>query len=287
MKKIVVIGSINVDLVATCDRFPKAGETLFGKDFAIYFGGKGANQAVCAAKLGADVTMIGCVGDDDHGKSAIANLDKFNINTKEIIKTKSPTGVALITVADHDNQIIVISGANKEVSCDMINEKISVIDNADLVMLQLEIPLNTVKMIVDHCHKKKIKVILNPAPYNDIAKELIDKVDYMTPNKIELESMFNMDHKKALALYPNKLIMTAGSEGVYYHDNDSLINVPAQKVDVVDTTGAGDTFNGALAVALTSGKSLRESIIFGQKAASVAIGKMGAQTAMPYLNEIK
>ena len=287
MSRIVVVGSINVDLVATCDHFPAVGETMFGNDFATFFGGKGANQAVCAAKLGSDVVMVGCVGNDDNGKAALENLKKHKINTDRISVVDQPTGVALITVAANDNQIIVIKGANAYVNEDVVENAITAIDQADLVMLQLEIPLTTVQMVIDHCYKKKIPVVLNPAPYQDVPMSMIDKITYITPNQGELANMFKSDQEANLAKYPNKLIMTAGKDGVYFHDGDKIIHLPSNEVNVVDTTGAGDTFNGALAVGLTNQLSLKEAIIFAQKAASIAIGKMGAQTAMPTLSEIK
>jgi len=287
MKKIVVVGSINVDLVISCDHFPAIGETMFGNDFATFFGGKGANQAVCAAKLDTEVVMVGCVGNDDNGKAALENLNKHRVNTDYISIIDQPTGVALITVAENDNQIIVIKGANAYVDEQVIEKAIIKLDHADLVMLQLEIPLTTVQMVIDHCYEKKIPVIINPAPYQDIPVSMIDKATYITPNKGELANMFKSDQLTSLAKYPNKLIMTAGSDGVYFHDGEQIVHLPSNKVNVVDTTGAGDTFNGALAVGIVNQLSLKEAIIFAQKAAAIAIGKMGAQTAMPTLNEIK
>jgi ribokinase len=287
MRKIVVVGSINVDLVTTCDYFPAIGETMFGNDFATFFGGKGANQAVCAAKLGTEVVMVGCVGNDDNGKAVLENLKKHGVNTDHISVVDQPTGVALITVAENDNQIIVIKGANACVNESVVEKAMTEIDQADLVMLQLEIPLTTVQMVIDHCYDKKIPVILNPAPYQDIPVSMIDKATYITPNQGELANMFKGDQAANLAKYPNKLIMTAGKDGVYFHDGEEVIHLSSNKVNVVDTTGAGDTFNGALAVGIANQLSLKEAIIFAQKAASIAIGKMGAQTAMPTLAEMK
>ena len=193
MKKIVVVGSINVDLVTTCDHFPAVGETMFGNDFATFFGGKGANQAVCAAKLASEVVMVGCVGNDDYGKAAVDNLKKQGVITDFVTIVDQPTGVALIIVAEKDNQIVVIKGANACVDQQIVDKAIKEIDQADLVMLQLEIPLTTVEIIIDYCHQKRIPVILNPAPYQDIPKSFIHKVTYVTPNKGELTNMFKGD----------------------------------------------------------------------------------------------
>ncbi|MEA5027040.1 MAG: ribokinase [Erysipelotrichaceae bacterium] len=287
MAKIVVIGSINIDLVTTCEHFPTVGESMFGQTFAVYCGGKGANQAVCAAKLGAEVTMVGCIGNDANGETAIKNLAMHQINTAYVQRVSEPTGVALIIVAQQDNEIVVIKGANACVTPEVVDLALPAIKQADMIMLQLEIPLKTVEYVVDLAAVLQKPVMLNPAPYQPIEADLINKVTYLTPNQIEVRQIFGEDYSTALAHYPNKVIMTAGSSGVYFHDGHELGLIPAHEVKVVDTTGAGDTFNGALAVALVSRMSLRSAIDFAQKAAGIAIGKMGAQTAMPILTEMQ
>lgn len=285
---IVVVGSINTDLITMSNNFPKIGETITGDDFVTLPGGKGANQAVCAAKLGEDVKFIGCVGNDTNGKFSTKNLEKYKVDISGVeIVEDVPSGIAQITVAERDNTIIIVPGANGKVTKEVVDKHISILESADIVLLQLEIPIETVEYIVDLCNKRNIKVILNPAPAVKLSIDLIEKVDYFTPNETELELIFNSSRDEVLSKYPNKILMTSGSEGVYYHNGKEIINVPAIKVDVKDTTGAGDTVNGALAYALVNGYELKEAIIFANKVASKTVQKVGAQTAMPYLNDIE
>lgn len=291
MNKIVVIGSINVDLVFISDIRPKAGETVLGSDFRTVAGGKGANQAVAAAKLGADVTMIGCVGDDSNGEFSLNNFKSLNVDTSCINKIKdTPTGVASIIVADNDNSIIVIAGANYKLNKELIDKYKKEILEADLVMLQLEIPMDTVDYVINFCYENNIKTILNPAPAVKLSKELIEKATYITPNehecKIILDEDLNADIKTILKRYPNKLIMTIGEKGVMYFDGEAIVTVPGYKVEAVDTTGAGDTFNGAFARAIVNNYNLKDAIDFANKAASKSVMKLGAQTGMPYLSEM-
>lgn len=279
---IVVIGSINTDLITTSENFPKVGETLIGSDFKTLPGGKGANQAVCAAKLGEKVSFIGCLGNDSNGGFALENFAVNNINTNgiEVIET-IPSGVAQITVAENDNSIIVVPGANAEVTKEVVDKNISILESAKVVLLQLEIPIETVEYVIDICHEKGIKVILNPAPAQKLSENIIEKVSYLTPNETELELIFNEDKDSVLKQYPNKVIMTAGGDGVFYHNGESVVHIESEKVDVVDTTGAGDTFNGALAVGLIKDLDLEQSIKNANKIASLAVQELGAQTAMP------
>lgn len=291
MNKIVVIGSINVDLVFISDIRPKAGETVLGNDFRTVAGGKGANQAVAAAKLGADVTMIGCIGDDSNGEFSLNNFKSLNVDTSCINKIKdTPTGVANIIVADNDNSIIVVAGANYKLNKELIDRYKKEILEADLVMLQLEIPMDTVDYIINLCYENNIKTILNPAPAVKLSKELIEKATYITPNehecKIILDEDLNADIETILKRYPNKLIMTIGEKGVMYFDAEKIVTVSGYKVEAVDTTGAGDTFNGAFARALVNNYNLKDAIDFANKAASKSVTKLGAQTGMPYLAEM-
>lgn len=285
---IVVVGSINTDLITMSNNFPKIGETITGIDFVTLPGGKGANQAVCAAKLGADVKFIGCVGNDGNGKVSIENLKKNKIDTSGIeVIEDVPSGIAQITVAEHDNTIIIVPGANGKVTKEVVDIHLSMIENAKIVLLQLEIPIETIEYIVDLCSERDIKVILNPAPAAEISIDLIKKVDYFTPNETELEFIFKSSRDEVLSKYPNKVLVTSGSDGVFYHNGEEIINIPALKVNVKDTTGAGDTVNGALAYALVNGYELKEAITFANKAASKTVQKVGAQTAMPCLNDIE
>lgn len=287
MGKVVVVGSINADMVFTSDIRPKAGETVLGNTFSIIPGGKGANQAVAAAKLGAETYMIGCVGRDSNGEFSLKNLQNMKVNTSGIkVIDHVPTGVANIVVAENDNSIIVISGANYKVDVDLIESFKDLILAADLVLLQLEIPMEVVEYVIDMCSKNKVKVLLNPAPAVQLKEALIDKVTYITPNEHEMKLIFKSDSDHILKSYPNKLIVTMGSRGVKYFDGKEIRHVPSQKVDVVDTTGAGDTFCGGLAAALVRGDSLEDAIKFAVKAASFTITKLGAQSGMPSLDQL-
>lgn len=288
MGKIVVIGSINVDLVFTSDKRPQAGETVMGKTFSLIPGGKGANQAVAASKLGADTYMIACVGNDSNGEFSLKNLNDMGVNTRGVkIVDEVPTGLANIIVADNDNSIIVIPGANYAIGKDLIDENKKLILSAGMVLLQLEIPMEVVEYVVDICFENKVRVLVNPAPAAPLKKSLIDRATYITPNEHELKLIFdNLDTDEVLKKYPNKLIVTMGSKGVKYHDGKEIRVIPSNKVDVVDTTGAGDTFCGALAAALVRGDSIRDAIIFANKTAAFAVTKLGAQSGMPVLADL-
>lgn len=285
--KIVVVGSCSLDYFTVSNRFPRIGETIIGSDFTTSPGGKGANQAVAAAKLGADVTFLGSVGKDSMGTLVKNNLFNHSINVEYMKEVSDqPTGIATILVAEEDNMIVIVKGANNTVSIDYVKENINVIEQADMVVLQLEIPLETVEYVVNLCHEKGIEVILNPAPAVYLSKDLLDKVTYITPNETELEIVFNDNVTEVLKRYPNKVIMTKGSHGVFYHNGEKIINVPSYKVDVVDTTGAGDSFNGALAYALLKGNTLYDAITFSNKAASKTVQEIGAQTS-PTLKDLE
>ncbi len=290
MGKVVVVGSINVDMVFTSDIRPKAGETVLGNTFSLIPGGKGANQAVAASKLGADSVMIGCVGLDTNGNFAIDNLNSVNVNT-DFIDTvhEVPTGVANIIVAENDNSIIVIPGANYEVNNAMIDKYRDVILSADIVLLQLEIPQEAVEYTLDLCKSNNVKVLLNPAPAVELSSSMIENATYITPNEHELKIILgkDCDTEEEMKKYPNKLIVTLGAKGVKYFDGNEFKLIPSYKVEVVDTTGAGDTFCGALAAALVNGYNLEDAIKFANKAAAYSITKLGAQSGMPTLEQLK
>lgn len=289
MGKVVVVGSINVDMVFVSDKRPMAGETVLGKTFSLIPGGKGANQAVAAAKLGAESFMVGCVGLDSNGNFALDNLKSVNVNTNSIdVIHDVPTGVANIIVAEGDNSIIVVAGANYEVTIDTINKYKDIILSADIVLLQLEIPLETVEYTLELCAKNDVKVLLNPAPAVELTSSMIKNATYITPNEHELNVILgkNCDTETEMKKYPNKLIVTLGSKGVKYFDGIDMKIIPSYKVEVVDTTGAGDTFCGAMAAALVKGDSLENSIKFANKAAAYSITKLGAQSGMPNEKEL-
>ena len=289
--KIAVIGSINIDMSFEADHIPLKGETVFGKNIVYIPGGKGANQAVAIAKLGGDVTMFGCVGDDSHGEAMIDNLKKYHIETKYIKKqTGVSTGLAVITVGDHDNTIVVIKGANEYVDMNYIKEHIDILKDYDMFVLQYEIPYSTLEYIINWCYENKKTVIFNPAPAGYVSIDMFEKCTYVTPNEHEVLEIFN--HKYTLEelfkKYPNKLIVTLGTKGISIGLNDNdIYNAPARRVEVVDTTGAGDTVNGALAYALSVDKDIKDALNFANVAASLSIQKYGAQGGMPTLKEVE
>lgn len=284
MFDILVIGSINADLVFTSDIRPKAGQTVMGKDFKIVPGGKGSNQAIAAARLGSKVGFIGCVGNDANGEMLLENFEKNKVNTNYIRKIDNvPSGVANIILAEGDNSIIVIPGANHSITKEMIDGYRDVILNSKLVLLQLEIPINVVEYIIELCYENKITTILNPAPSIKLHKTVIDKISYLTPNEHECAEMFpDKEIGQAIQEYPNKLIVTQGDKGVVYNNGEAIVHIPTLKVEVVDTTGAGDTFNGAFASAIVDGLELKDAIQFANKAAAISVTKFGAQSGMPY-----
>lgn len=289
MSKITVIGSLSTDFVVSADIRPSVGETITGNNFTTTFGGKGANQAVAAARLGAKVNMIGTVGTDLFGKEIVDNLVENQIFTSNVESvTHVPSGSAHISVVDGDNSIIYIPGANNEITKEQIIKAYPVIDLSDVVIIQNETPLEIIEFVIQTCFEKGIKTIYNPAPAKKIKRELIEKVTYFTPNELEYNLLFpELTLSEGMAKYPNKLIVTMGSKGVYFNDGGKEVHVSSYKVTPLDTTGAGDTFNGAFAVALTAGLDMVASIRFGNLAAAISIQKFGAQSGMPTLEEMK
>ncbi len=288
--KLAVVGSINTDMTVTAERIPLKGETLMGSSLSYIPGGKGANQAVAMAKLGAEVEMFGCVGDDDNGRRMLDNLKSHGVKTDHIkILEGIPTGIAMITVGENDNTIVVVSGANGKVDrayVDSIKEELL---QYDMVVLQHEIPLDTVHYLVDFCYEKQISVVLNPAPAAEVSMDIIEKVTYVTPNEHEAVLIFGDDlaTEELLKKYPEKLVITQGSRGVSTCLKDGrVLNVPARKANVVDTTGAGDTLNGAFCVRIAAGDSMEEALTYANVAASLSTEKFGAQTGMPRADEV-
>lgn len=286
MENIVVIGSSSIDLVVKTDVLPQAGETVMGNSFFTTTGGKGANQAVAAARLSNKVYMIGAVGDDENGKQIIENLEQNNVDTTFMDKIENETsGTAHITLFEDDNRIIVVPAANNHVTPEKVLPKLERFGAGDIILMQHEIPEHTIKEVTDYAVKHDMKVILNPAPYRNIDKEIIDKVTWITPNESESELLFESGVDEALKAYPRKLIVTKGAVGAMFY-NDSQQLVKGYKKKVVDTTGAGDTFNGALAVALIENKPLEEAVDFANLAGSFSVTGLGAQGAMPYRKEL-
>ncbi|MCR8645137.1 ribokinase [Paenibacillus sp. N1-5-1-14] len=281
--RVTIVGSINMDLVTITSQVPQVGETLFGEQFHMNPGGKGANQAVAAARLGAHVQLIGCVGTDTFGKELVVHLEKQGVDVTNVEPVTGSTGTASITVAEGDNSIIVVPAANYRVTADFVESKRDVIANSDILVLQLEIPLEAVEKAVEIAHANNVKVILNPAPIQELTAELISKVDYITPNEHE-QLLLKQTHKEQELA--GKLIVTKGSQGVTITKAGQEIQIPAYKVDVVDTTGAGDSFNGGLACALVRGLDLEEACRFGNAVGALSTTKLGAQSGMPTAEEV-
>ena len=289
MAKIVVVGSCNIDITVECDRWAKPGETIFGNRLTVNPGGKGANQAVAAARLGAEVKMVGCIGDDVYGQLVQKALKDNNVDSTYVkVLPGENSGTAHITVAENDNSIIVIKAANDLVSPALIDEAWDTIKEADIVLLQHEIPAATNAYVIEKCFEAGVPVMLNPAPVAPVPPELLEKVTYLTPNEHEAAILFAGQGKAdILGRNQGKVIMTLGSKGVAYAEKGQVYNVPGFKVKPVDTTGAGDTFNGAFAVARANGKNMYDSISFANAAAALSVQKLGAQGGMPYLNEVE
>ena len=286
---ITVIGSIAMDLVITTDQIPSAGETLFGESFSIVPGGKGANQGVAIARLAPNQTnLIGCVGQDSFARDALENFQKNQLNFEFVKEVPGSTGVASIILYEKDNRILVIPGANNQVNSADWKGEWELLKKSDMVVLQNEIPHKTNLEIAKFCHLNQVKVLYNPAPTRPTDQEMIPYVDFFTPNEHECEVLFpGLPLEDVLARYPNKLVVTLGSKGVTFHDGDQVVSVPAVKVDPIDTTGAGDTFNGAFAFAISRGLNITQSCRFAVIVASLSVLKFGAQGGMPTLSQVK
>lgn len=295
---IVVVGSINMDLVTNVKQIPKKGETCMGNGFSKIPGGKGANQAVAAARLGAEVEMIGRLGDDSMSDDLIQSLKSDNVGINQVIKTEKETsGTALIMVEEMgDNAIVVIPGANARLKEEDIDASIDIIASSKIIVTQLEIPISTVKYLLTKAKELDKFTILNPAPAAPLDDDIIRHTDLLTPNETELESLTGMSvsseeeiieaGKSLIKRGLKKLIVTLGEKGCIYMDDDSYKRFSAVEVKAVDTTAAGDSFTAALAVALCEGKNIDEVIQFATKVGALTVTKFGAQQSLPYRNEI-
>lgn len=298
MKNICVIGSLNMDLVVNVDKMPKPGQTIIGSNFKEVPGGKGANQAVAMARLNGNVSMIGKVGEDGFGQTLINSLKNDKVDTTYIKTTKGATGVALITVDKNaQNSIVVSPGANFEVKEEDIDNNIEAIKNSDIVVLQLETPLNTIKYALKKSKELNKYTILNPAPALKLDDEIIKNVDLLTPNETELEIISGVsieteeDIQKAAQIMIEKgvkeLIVTLGSKGSLYINKEKSIFKKAYKVEAVDTTAAGDSYTAALAVALSKDQSIEEAMDFASKVGALSVLKEGAQSSLPTLEDVE
>lgn len=283
-KKIAVIGSINMDLTARAERLPTKGETVSANDLRYVPGGKGANQAVAAARLGGDVTMFGCVGDDVFADRLIENLQQNGVDTAHIRRVSGvSSGIAMITVAEGDNSIVVVPGANRCVTTAYVDSVRDAILEAELLILQNEIPPETVAYVIDLGHRAGKTILYNPAPATPLPEGAMEKISYLTPNEHEAALLFPGDRalSSLLEAYDGKLIVTLGEQGAAAWENGEVLRIPARPATVVDTTGAGDTFNGALAYALAEGYAFARALRFANIAASLSTEQAGAQGGMP------
>lgn len=298
MGKILVIGSSNTDMVVKSTRFPAPGETILGGEFFMFPGGKGANQAVAAARLDGEVSFITRVGDDVFGKQALEGFEGEGIDISyAYVDQDYPSGVALITINDEgENQIVVASGANAHIIPEDIDRAQSTFTQSDIILVQLEIPLTTVAHIISKAKINGKKVILNPAPALLLSSELLDGLFCITPNQTEAQLLTGIEVTSVenarlaadvlLEKGVSHVVITMGSDGSVYVSKDDFFHIQAAVVDVVDTTAAGDVYNGALAVALADDRGWKDAVTFASKASALAVTKMGAQASAPFQSEL-
>lgn len=297
--KIVVVGSSNIDMVVKTEWIPRGGETVLGGEFVMVPGGKGANQAVCAAKLGADVKLVARVGDDIFGETSLANFRNVGVDASFVIKDRDhPSGVALISVDQKgENAIVVAPGANAALLPTDVDRARDAISVADAVVLQLEIPADTVAHTVDLAKSLGVRVVMNPAPLRPVSPEVVRKVDVLVPNQHEAAGLLGrtgdgdrLDPKAAaeqmMALGVQAVVITLGSAGAYAAAGDRAEFIEAVRVNAVDTTAAGDAFTASLACALAEGTDLFDAARFASRVAAISVTRMGAQPSMPTRDEV-
>ncbi|WP_153464498.1 MULTISPECIES: ribokinase [Sediminibacillus] len=297
MGKITVIGSLNMDIIVSVDRMPQKGETIHGNKVQYLPGGKGANQAVAVRRLGGDVQLFGKIGKDPFGDEICESLSQQGLPTETIFPMETATGIANITLLPDDNSIVVIPGANQNWDPENIAGLSEAIGTADVLMMQLEIPVAAVHQALKLAKQQGVQTILNPAPAKQLPVEMLRLADFITPNQTELETLtgrrITTDEEletmiqKWEADFGGRLIVTLGNRGAAYMEKGNLKVIPAPQIDHIrDTTGAGDCFNGALAYGIAEGWELSCSISFAVAAASLSVAKFGAQAGMPSFQDV-
>lgn len=298
LSEIIVVGSTNMDMVVKTTHIPLPGETVLGGTFLLNPGGKGANQVVAAARLGGRVAFITKIGNDIFAKQSIQLFDDEEINTDGVLADADhPSGIALITVDEvGENSIVVAPGANAHLSVQDVIVKLSDYSDAKIILLQLEIPMETVEAVLKYAHEKGILVMVNPAPVNKKILDLFPFIDILTPNEKEAEMLSGITitsietailaaeeiRKKGV----KTVIITLGKLGAILVNEEGAQHIPSPQVTAIDTTAAGDVFNGAVTVYLAEGKSLQEAVSFACKAAAIAVTRLGAQSSIPYRKEV-
>ena len=296
---IVVVGSVNTDMVVKGEKIPAPGETVTGGQFVMAAGGKGANQAVAAARLGADVTLIARVGADMFGDQAIENFKREGIRTDQILRDpENATGTALILVdSKGENSISVASGANFAMTVEEVEKSLAAVGPFDVLLLQLETPMEVVEAAARAAKAASAIVVLDPAPAAPLSEELLQNVDFITPNESEATLLTNTVVRdeatareaatKLQAMGAGNVIVTLGGQGSLLANSEATAMVPCPKVEARDTTAAGDAFNGGLAHAIGSGKSLQDSVAWASRVGALAVTKLGAQPSLPTLSEVE
>ena len=297
MNKIIVIGSSNTDMVVRSERLPRSGESVIGGGFMMAGGGKGANQAVAVARMGHRVIFTAALGRDMFGDAAVSSYQRFGIDTSYIVRKDAPSGVALIMVdSAGQNSISVALGANNSLSTEDIRGVLEQVEKDDIVLLQLEVPMATVDAAVDIAAAKGARVVLNPAPAAMVSEQTLSKLYLITPNQTEAQTLTGIEVKDeataSLAAQVlcsrgvGRVVITMGSLGAYLYEEGRGEIIEARKVAAVDTTAAGDVYNGALCAALAEGKSLREALTFATKASAISVTRVGAQPSVPTREEV-
>jgi ribokinase len=298
-KPIVVVGSINLDLVAGAERIPREGETITGVSFNTFFGGKGANQAVAAAKLGYPVSLVGCVGDDAFGAQLRQGLREAGVDTAYVNTVGGSSGIALITTGSRgENSIVVVPGANGKLTPQLLEKAAGLLQGAGFLLAQLEIPLETVEFLAQFAERHNIPLMLDPAPARALSPSLLRRVTWLTPNETETSELLKTSFAEKgdafaaadqfLSAGVDNVLLKLGSQGcVVAQKSEPKVRIPAFSVEAVDTTAAGDAFNAGFAVGMLRGYTISRSAVFASAVAAISVTRSGAQTSMPSGDEVE